>query len=278
MTLIVSGVPDGPSGSHFAGMAAVAKFGQRLKDRVAIVTASTDGIGYAIAERLGLEGARVVISSRKQGHVNDAVARLQKQKIEAFGIECHVGNADHRKRLFTETVSKYGGLDILVSNAAVNPVFCETLETPEDGWDKIFDINLKASFLLAKEAYPHLKQSKHASLVFVSSIAGFNPFVNLGAYSISKTSLFALTKVLAAECGPHGIRVNALAPGVIKTRFSEALWKAEGATDQIMQQVPLGRLGEPQDCAGVVAFLCSDDAAYVTGETIVAAGGMTSRL
>lgn len=242
------------------------------------MTASTDGIGYAIAERLGLEGARVVISSRKQKNVDEALVKLKKLNIEVHGLECHVAKAEHRTRLIQETLRKYGGVDILVSNAAVNPVYCELSETPEDAWDKIFDVNVKAAFLLAKEAFPHLKKSQHASVVFVSSIAGFSPFSQLGAYSVSKTALLGLTKALSLEGGKYGIRVNALCPGVIKTRFSEALWKSDQASDRVLETVPLGRLGTPEDCAGVVAFLASDDAAYMTGENVVASGGMTSRL
>eukprot|EP00054_Salpingoeca_dolichothecata_P001662 m.20149 g.20149 ORF g.20149 m.20149 type:complete len:255 (+) comp12415_c0_seq1:2-766(+) len=251
----------------------------RLAGRVAVVTASTDGIGLAIAKRLGLEGAHVVVSSRKQDHVDKTVDLLKKDNINVSGLVCHVGKKADRENLIAHAVEKHGQLDILVSNAAVNPVFGPTIETPEDAWDKIMDVNVKCSFLLAQAAMPHLNQSKFGgSVVFVSSIAGFQPFPSLGPYSVSKTALFALTKVLAAESAANKVRVNALAPGIIKTRFSQALWASPEAEKQATQNIPLQRLGEPEDCAGTVAFLCSDDASYVTGETIVTAGGMSSRL
>eukprot|EP00050_Salpingoeca_kvevrii_P011691 m.17286 g.17286 ORF g.17286 m.17286 type:complete len:261 (+) comp3577_c0_seq1:30-812(+) len=250
----------------------------RLQGRVALVTASTDGIGLAVARRLGMDGAHVVVSSRKQQNVDEAVESLRADGICVSGLVCHVGKAEDRTKLIEHTLGEHGKLDILVSNAAVNPVFGPAIKTPEDAWDKIFDINVKAAFLLTQEAFPHLKKSDYPSIVFISSIAGLVPFPALGPYSVSKTALLGMTKVLANEMGPFGIRVNAVAPGVIKTRFSEQLWGSDAVAKKALAAIPLGRFGETVDCAGLVSFLCSDDAAYITGETHVVAGGMQSRL
>lgn len=250
----------------------------RLQGKVAVVTASTDGIGYAIAERLGQEGAKVVVSSRKEKNVAKAVEQLTKSGLDVVGIKCHVASADDRKALFEKAVQKYGGVDILVSNAAVNPEVGGVLDASEAAWDKIFEVNVKCSFLLAKEALPYIRQRKNGSIVFVSSIAGFQPFSLLGAYSVSKTALFGLTKAASQDLAAEGIRVNCIAPGIVKTKFAAALHESESARDTALAQIPMGRFAQPPEIAGVCAFLVSDDASYITGETIVASGGMPSRL
>jgi len=146
-----------------------------LDGRVAIVTASTDGIGFSIAERLAQDGAKVVISSRKQKNVDSAVKQLEQKGLLVTGMVCHVAKEEDREKLIEETVNKFGGIDILISNAAVNPVFGPVLSCPEDAWDKIFDINVKAAFLLAKSTVPHMEKRGKGSIIFVSSIAGFQP-------------------------------------------------------------------------------------------------------
>ncbi|XP_065190176.1 dehydrogenase/reductase SDR family member 4-like [Sycon ciliatum] len=251
---------------------------RRLTGKVAIVTASTDGIGLAIARRLAQEGARVAISSRKEANVTRTVDTLRSEGLDVLGVPCHVGKDEQRKQLLDTTLSTWGQIDILVSNAAVNPVFGPTLEACDGAaWDKIFDINVKCAFLLAKEAYPHMRQQSTGRIIFVSSIAAFTPLPGLGPYSVSKTALLGLAKVLARELGDDNITVNCLAPGIVDTRFSSALTKSD-AGSKITEQTSLGRVAVPEDMAGTVAFLASDDARYITGETIVNAGGMTSHL
>lgn len=197
---------------------------RRLEGKVCVVTASTDGIGLAIVKRLGLEGAKVVLSSRKQANVDEAVKLLKSQGIkDVLGIVCHVAKASDRNKLFEETVKKFGGIDHLVSNAAVNPAAGPVLETEEGVWDKIFEVNVKASFLLAKEVKPYIQKRGGGSIVFISSIGGYIPNTVLGAYSVSKTVLFGLTKAAALECVKDNIRVNCVAPGVVKTRFASAV-------------------------------------------------------
>ncbi|XP_005180869.2 dehydrogenase/reductase SDR family member 4 [Musca domestica] len=249
-----------------------------LQGKVAIVTASTDGIGYAIARRLAQDGADVVISSRKQQNVDKAVETLRKENLNVLGLKCHVSETQDRKQLFEETIKKYGKINILVSNAATNPAVGGVLECDEKVWDKIFDVNVKSSYLLAKEALPFLRKEKNSSIVFVSSVAGYDAFALLGAYSVSKTALIGLTKAAAKDLAPEGIRVNCLAPGIIKTKFSKALYEDESANAEALSRIPMNRLGTPDEMAGVVSFLVSDDASYITGETILATGGMAARL
>jgi len=252
---------------------------KRLSGKICVVTASTDGIGFAIAKRLGLEGAKIVVSSRKQANVDEAVKQLTSQGIaEVLGVPCHVAKATDRRKLLDETVKKFGGIDVLVSNAAVNPAVSSVLETTEEAWDKIFDVNVKASYLLAKEVKPYIIKRGGGSIVFISSIGGFQPSDVLGAYSVSKTALFGLTKAAALECVKDNIRVNCVAPGVIETRFASALYESETAKEMTLSRIPMRRIGQPDEIGGVVAFLVSEDASYITGETIVAAGGSASRL
>ncbi|XP_050398512.1 dehydrogenase/reductase SDR family member 4 [Patella vulgata] len=251
---------------------------RKLLGKVAIVTASTDGIGFAIARRLGQDGAKVMISSRKQEHVDHAVQTLKKEHLEVEGVVCHVGKTSDRTNLVEKTVERFGGIDILVSNAAVNPYFGPMMNIKEDSWDKIFDINVKATFLLCQETVPHIIKRGSGSIILVSSIAGYVPLSLLGPYGVSKTALFGLAKAMVPELAQSKIRVNVLAPGIIKTKFSEALWKNDGAYKMALQQIPLGRMAEPEECAGTVSFLASDDSSYITGETILVTGGMTARL
>lgn len=197
---------------------------KRLEGKICVVTASSDGIGFAIAKKLGLDGAKVVVSSRKQANVDEAVKLLKSQGItDVFGVSCHVAKEGDRKKLFDETVKRFGGIDVLVSNAAVNPAVSSVLESSEEAWDKIFDVNVKAAYLLAKEVKPHIISRGGGSIVFISSIGGFQPFDLLGAYSVSKTALFGLTKAASLECVKDNIRVNCVAPGVIETKFSSAV-------------------------------------------------------
>ncbi|XP_063382126.1 uncharacterized protein LOC134668616 [Cydia fagiglandana] len=192
----------------------------RMKGKVAIVTASTEGIGYAIAKRLGNEGASVVICSRKDNNVQRAVKELRREGIAVEGVACHVADAEQRKTLFDTANAKFGGVDILVSNAAVNPGASPMLEAEDATWNKIFEVNVKSSWLLAEEAYPNLVRRGGGSIVFISSIVGYKPMWPIGLYSVSKTALIGLTKAIANEVARDNIRVNCVTPGVIDTKFA----------------------------------------------------------
>ncbi|XP_070810098.1 dehydrogenase/reductase SDR family member 4-like [Pituophis catenifer annectens] len=263
--------------SRFARMSSTSA-GRSLAEKVALVTASTEGIGLAIARRLAQDGAHVLVSSRKQANVDRAVAELQAENLSVSGLVCHVGKAEDRRRLMDVAVERYGGIDILVSNAAVNPFFGSMLDASEEVWDKILDINIKATALLANLVVPHMQKRGSGSIVIVASVAGYMPFPSLGPYNVSKTALLGLTRNLANELAPHNIRVNCLAPGLIRTKFSSPFWQDENTERRILETLRIKRIGVPSDCSGIVSFLCSADADYITGETVVVAGGAPARL
>uniref|UniRef100_A0A8C8UDJ8 Dehydrogenase/reductase SDR family member 4 n=1 Tax=Peromyscus maniculatus bairdii TaxID=230844 RepID=A0A8C8UDJ8_PERMB len=250
-----------------------------LAERVAVLTGSTVGIGFAIARRLAKDGAHVVISSRKQQNVDRAVATLQEEGLSVTGTVCHVGKAEDRERL----VAKHsGGVDFLVCNAGVNPLVGSTLGASEQVWDKILNVNVKAPALLLSQLLPHMeKRGNPADTFFCLSPSQTLVilFQELGAYNVSKTALLGLTRTLALELAPKNIRVNCLVPGVIKTDFSKVLYSNKAVWNHLkeMQIFFLSRIGQPEDCAGLVSFLCSADASYITGENIVVAG-CSSRL
>jgi dehydrogenase/reductase SDR family protein 4 len=251
----------------------------RLLNKVAIVTASTEGIGLAIAQRLAREGAKVVISSRQTNKVNKAVELLRSDNLECHGLVCHVAKKEDRQNLISETVKKYGGIDIVVSNAAVNPSFGPMFSMDENSWDKIFETNVKSTFFLVKEALPHLKKRKGSNILIISSLGAYAPFPLIAPYCVSKTALIGMTKAMGPPCADLGIRVNCIAPGVIKTKFSRALWDGVEETDTTnYKDFFMKRIGKPEEIAGAAAFLCSDDASYMTGETLIVAGGTNSRL
>lgn len=247
----------------------------RLSGKVAIVTASTQGIGFGIAERFGIEGAAVVISSRKQKNVDEAVEKLKAKGIEVTGIVCHVANAQQRKELIEKTVQKYKGIDIVVSNAAANPSTESLLSTEESVLDKLWEINVKASILLLQDVAPYLR--KGSSVILISSIAAYHAPSSLSLYAVTKTTLLGLTKALAAEMGPD-TRVNCIAPGFVPTHFSSFLLRNEAIKTDLENRTLLNRLGTVEDMGAAAAFLASDDASYITGETLVIAGGTPSRL
>eukprot|EP00127_Corallochytrium_limacisporum_P006635 Clim_evm14s232 gene=Clim_evmTU14s232 len=247
-----------------------------IKGKTAVVTAGTDGIGFAAAERLAELGAKVFVSSRKQKNVDRAVKELKDKGYEADGIVCHVGKSDHRKAMIEACVNKYGKIDFLILNAGVNPGVIPFMETSEEMWDKIFDINVKAQFLLAREALPEMNDG--GAMVTVSSTSGYMLSPAIGAYSVSKMTFVGLTRMLAMSCADRQIRVNGVAPGVIRTRMSSVFWKDPEAEKASGSQAFLQRIGEPHEMGGTIAFLCSDDAGYINGETIVASGGSPSRM
>ncbi|KMQ84262.1 dehydrogenase reductase sdr family member 4 [Lasius niger] len=221
-----------------------------------------------------------MISSRKESNVKNAVEELRSEGLQVSGVVCHVGKAEDRKNLIEKTEAEFGGLDILVSNAALNPADGQMFNNTEEVWDKIFDVNVKSTFLLMKESLPLLKRNKSfsPSIITISSIAAYLYYKSLGIYSISKTALLSLTKVSAMELAHYGIRVNCIAPGIIKTKFSTQLYDTQEAYDYSMSFISMKRFGMSEEVASVAAFLASDDASYITGETIVASGGTSSRL
>jgi dehydrogenase/reductase SDR family member 4 len=188
-----------------------------------------------------------------------------------------MGNVEAQNAFIKKVVDHWSKIDVVVSNVAVNPSFGPMMQTSDRAWNKIFDVNLFNHFTLIKQCVPHMAPG--SSVVIVSSIGGYQPFKMLGAYSVSKTALLGLTRALAIELADDNIRVNAIAPGVIKTRFSSALWKDRSASeDNGVVNIPMKRYGTPDECGAVIAFLASSDASYITGESVAASGGIHSRL
>ncbi|XP_069898313.1 dehydrogenase/reductase SDR family member 2, mitochondrial-like [Dipodomys merriami] len=241
-------------------------------NRVAVVTGSTKGIGFAIARRLAQEGAHVVISSRKQQNVDQAVAMLKEEGLSVTGTMCHVGKAKDREHLVATALEHSGGVDFLVCVAGVNPLVGSTLGSSEQIWDKILEVNVKAPAMLLSQLLPHMENRRGSSVVLVSSMVAYLPIPALGVYNTSKTALLGLCKSLAVELAPKGIRVNCIVPGIINTDFSQVV------SIKVQQCQGCGlcsafpRTGEPEECAGIVSFLCSSDASFITGENIVVAG------
>ena len=244
-----------------------------LKNKVAIDTGASKGIGESIARGLAEYGAKVVISSRSQEAVDQVAKNLKEEGYDALGIACHVGDEAHIKKLVDETVNAYGGVDILVNNAATNP-FYGPLDTMENAlFDKIMDINAKAPFLLSNLCYPIMKKMGGGSIINIASVEGMKPSVGLGLYSVSKAALIMLTKSQAVEWGKFGIRSNAICPGLIKTKFSSALWQNEKILDQVTRHLPAGRMAAPDEMAGLACFLASNASSYCTGSVFTADGG-----
>jgi NAD(P)-dependent dehydrogenase (short-subunit alcohol dehydrogenase family) len=244
-----------------------------LSGKVALVTGGTRGIGLAIAAGLGAAGARVVVSSRKADGVAKAVETLAAHGIEAHGIPCNVGKLDDARALVDQVVAHFGGVDILVNNAATNPVYGPVEQSDEGVWAKIMGVNVVGPFELAKRCLPHFEARGGGVVLNISSVEGVTPGAGLGVYSVSKAALLQLTKVLASEWGPKGVRCNAICPGLIKTDFAEALWSDEKLLARFLKSQPIARVGEPEDVAGLAVFLCSPAAGFITGGTYVVDGG-----
>jgi dehydrogenase/reductase SDR family member 4 len=245
-----------------------------LKGKVALVTGASKGIGYSIAEFFAAAGAKVVISSRKQEALDEMADQLKAKGYESTGIACNVGKMNELENLVKSTIDKYGQIDILVNNAATNPVYGPVQETSLDAYDKIMDVNLKAPFQLMKLCFPYLQASSGASVINISSIGGISPEQGLGIYSVSKAALISMTKVFAKEWGEHNIRVNAICPGLIKTKFSEALWSNEKLVNTMMKVLALKRVGTSEEIGAMALYLAAS-ASYTTGAVLTADGGFT---
>ncbi|SHG69788.1 NAD(P)-dependent dehydrogenase, short-chain alcohol dehydrogenase family [Marisediminitalea aggregata] len=246
-----------------------------LKDKVALITGSTKGIGLSIAETYAAAGAKVVISSRK-AEVCEAVANdLREKGYEAIAKPCHIGDKAQLQDLVDTTLATWGKIDVLVCNAATNPVYGPLSELTDDAWDKIMDTNVKSTFWLCNMVLPGMAEAGGGSVILLSSIAAIKGNDKIGCYGMSKAAEAALTRNLAVEWGPKGIRVNAIAPGVVVTDFAKALVEDPKRKAIVENQTPLRRLGQPIDIAGVAQFLATDASAYMTGQYLVADGGTT---
>jgi len=246
-----------------------------LTDKVAVVTGGSRGIGRAIALAYSQAGAAVVVASRKAEGVEAVAAEIRQAGGRALAVAAHVGQEEAVAALVARTVEAFGGIDIVVNNAGTNPHFGPLLTASASQWDKILEVNLRGAFLLSQQAVPHMRTRGGGKILNVASLAGLRPSPGMGIYSVSKAGLIMLTQVLARELGPDNIQVNAIAPGVIKTRLSSALWEEPSLAEGLAAGTPLGRLGEVEDVVGAALYLASPLSDYVTGEVIVIDGGLS---
>jgi dehydrogenase/reductase SDR family protein 4 len=245
-----------------------------LDGKVALITGGSRGIGKAIALAFANAGADIVISSRKQPVLDEVVAEIEKMGRRALAVAAHNREPDDLRQLMAQVKEAYGRLDILVNNAATNPIMAPLIDIEERTFDVIMNTNLKGYFLLSQlAAKMMIEQGGNGHILNISSVGGISPDKGLGVYCISKAAINMLTRALAVELGDYNIRVNALAPGVVKTRFSQALWSNEALMAQEMKHTPLKRIAQPEEVARMALTLVSDAAAYITGQVIVMDGG-----
>jgi NAD(P)-dependent dehydrogenase (short-subunit alcohol dehydrogenase family) len=246
-----------------------------LTGKTAVITGSSRGIGRAIAEQMALFGANVVVSSRKAEACEDVVAGIKKSGGKAMAIAAHIGDKAALQGLVDKTRQTFGAIDILVCNAAVNPYFGPLAEIPDDAFDRIMDSNVRSNLWLCNMVVPEMAKRKNGAVIIVSSIGGLRGSAMLGAYGISKAADMQLARSLAVEWGKHNIRVNAIAPGLVKTDFARALWENKELLAETLKQSPLGMIGEPVDIAGMAILLASSAGRFITGQTFVVDGGVT---
>jgi NAD(P)-dependent dehydrogenase (short-subunit alcohol dehydrogenase family) len=248
-----------------------------LSGKVALVTGSTKGIGEAIVHRLAEHGAKVVVSSRKADACDKVAADINKAqgKDVAVPIPCNINYKEQLQQLVAGTRQKWGKIDILICNAALNPYFGPQMEIPDEAFDKIMGANVRSNHWLCQLVLPEMVERKDGSIIIVSSIGGLRGSPVLGAYCISKAADFQLARNIAVEYGPENIRANCIAPGLIKTDFAKALWDNPDILKRSTSGAPLRRIGDPDEIAGAAVFLASKAGAFMTGQAIVIDGGAT---
>jgi len=246
-----------------------------LVGKVALLTGSSKGMGRAMAEGLAEHGARVVISSRKLDQCEATAEEINARygAGSAIAIACNAGRKDELQRLVDTTRERLGSIDISIGNAGVNPFYGSITDIPDDAFDKTLSTNVKANLWLAQMVAPDMKAKGSGSIMITSSTGAFRPSDTLGTYSVSKLADLALVRNLALELGPFGIRVNAICPGLVRTDFARALWDNPESERRINEEVPMRRLGVPDDLKGVAVFLASNASSYMTGQALTLCGG-----
>lgn len=249
-----------------------------LKGKTALITGSTKGIGKAIAEQFASHGARVVISSRKPGPCEEVAAAINAANGAGTAIACpaNISSKENLQRLVNETNAAFGKIDIVVCNAASNPYYGPMSGITDEAFAKILSNNIISNNTLVNLVSPQMIERKDGAIIIISSIGGLRASTVIGAYCISKAADVQLARNLAAELGPHNIRVNCISPGLVKTDFAKALWADDDTREQREEETPLRRLGEPNDIAGAAVFLASKAGSWTTGQNIVVDGGVTA--
>jgi NAD(P)-dependent dehydrogenase (short-subunit alcohol dehydrogenase family) len=247
----------------------------KLQDKVALVTGASRGIGRAISTSFAEAGAKVVLASRKQSGLDLVAQEIQDAGGIALPIATHTGDSTAIEKLTQIIISNFGGIDILVNNAATNPHFGPIMTADEGQWTKILDTNLVGYFRMVKGCYESMVDRGGGKIINIASIAGRLPEPGMGVYCVSKAGVLMLTKVLAAELAKYNIQVNSIAPGFVKTRFSAAIWDDPDLNQATIQKIPQQRMAEPEEISGAALFLASSDASFMTGETIVIDGGQS---
>jgi NAD(P)-dependent dehydrogenase (short-subunit alcohol dehydrogenase family) len=248
-----------------------------LSGKVALVTGSTKGIGEAIVHRMAEHGAKVVVSSRKADACEKVAGDINAARGSevAIPVPCNINYKEQIQNLVDKTREKWGRIDVLVCNAALNPYYGPQMEIPDDAFDKIMGANVKSNHWLCQMVLPEMKERKDGSIVIVSSIGGLRGSPVIGAYCISKAADFQLARNIAVEYGPYNIRANCIAPGLVKTDFARALWENPDTLKRSTAGAPLRRIGEPDEIAGAAVFLASKAGSFMTGQSIVIDGGAT---
>ncbi|MBW1815208.1 MAG: glucose 1-dehydrogenase [Deltaproteobacteria bacterium] len=245
----------------------------RLDGRVALITGGSRGIGEAIARVYASAGAKVVIASRYMENLKPVAESITAEGGDITPIVCHMGYTEQIRELTGKTLEKYGTIDILVNNAATNPFFGNMVDAEEKAWDKTVDVNLKGYFIMAQEAAKVMMKNGGGNIINISSIAGMSPPPMQGIYAITKAGVISMTKAFAKELGPHGIRVNAIAPGLTDTKFASVLIQTKEILEVALQGIPLNRYAAPMEMAGAALFLASDASAFVNGAILTIDGG-----
>jgi NAD(P)-dependent dehydrogenase (short-subunit alcohol dehydrogenase family) len=246
-----------------------------LSEKVAVITGSSRGIGRSIAENLARAGAKVVISSRKADACEEVAQAIREEGGEALAVAANISDRGALENLVRQTRSQWGRIDIFVANAASNPYYGPLSGLPDEAFEKIMHNNVLANVWLANLVLPEMAERKDGAFIIVSSIGGLKGSRDLGAYCISKAADMQLARNLAVEWGKHNVRVNCIAPGLVKTDFARALWENPELRTATERLTPLRRIGDPDDIGGVAVFLASRAGAFITGQTIVVDGGVT---
>lgn len=244
-----------------------------LTGKVALITGASRGIGAAIAQAYAAAGAIVVLTSRKQDALDQVAEAITANGGQALAIAAHTGEQEAINNVVAQTLATFGGIDILVNNAATNPHFGPLLTSVESHWDKILDVNVKGYYRMVAACVPAMKERGGGKIINLASIAGKAPLPNMGIYSISKAAVLMLTEVLAAELAADNIQVNAIAPGFIRTAFSRAIWDNPQIHDAVVQRIPQRRIADVEELTGIALYLASSASSFTTGATIVVDGG-----